>query len=588
MSDGASAAVAAAPWDLSPDAAPIPPKADEGVAPKGRRKPRAARGVEGAPSAGGVGDGPQSSLPPAQTPAPVPADLRRIPLDRLVESPHNPRQHFDAQQLRDLADSLRAMGQLTPCLVRPTGSGVGVYELAAGHRRFRAARLAGLDALLCVVRPMTDEEFLTCLVLENDQREDVHPLEEASGYATLLKSCKGYDVARIAERVGRSVKYVYDRMKLLQLTAEAKALFLKGRFEAGHAILLARLTPAQQKAALETQRGGLFDTDLAGDVDADGRPVQVRMRFGALVEGGNGKKPASVREFATWINDHVRLTEAAAADPVLFPEQAALLAEAVERKLKVVHISQDHQLHPDARLEGQRTYGPMSWAYADGQEHRPEYGGKAKVAKTCPHAVLGLVVAGEGRGGMFQVCIAKEKCATHWPEQVKKTQARKAGTTTSAGGGSRAAEVAREKRERERVEREQAERKHAEKRWTRALPALRAAAATRIAALPTTAAGPLARLIFDRYGRENGKPLIPLGETTDDLVRHLAGCAVGVRLSPWSPPDHFAATARVLGLDVAKLLNAADPAGAAKVKPQVSDKKAGAKKGKAKKGKAQR
>ncbi len=597
MTDGAPAvATSPAPtWDMGVEAQPpvgAPPKKEK----RERRADRAPAREMAAARKEHDAEGPDCDCPNAptahlsscfhvrapapQTSAPAPdgaPDLRRIPLDRIVESKLNPRQRYHG--LEELAESLKT-GQLTPCLVRPTGPGVGYFELAAGHRRFRAAKLAGLSALDCVVRAMDDRRFLEVLVIENDQREDVHPLEEAQGYRQLMESA-GYDVPAIAARVGRSVKYVYDRMKLLQLTPEARKLFLDGRFEAGHAILLARLTPKQQAAALDPQHGGLFAVEDAGEVDEDGRPVDRggQRRFGALVDGGRGHKSASVREFATWINDRVRLTESAIADPVLFPEQAAQLEEATEQKLKVIHISVDHQLHPDARLEGVRTYGPMSWEYADGQEHRPRHGGRAKLAKTCAHAVIGLVVAGEGRGGMFQVCIAKEKCPLHWPEQYKRAQERKAAAAAPAKAtGTKGAKAAPPKAPTEQPwQRQDRERREAHARWRKVVPAVREAMVARVKVAPLASLGDI--LIEDLGVRAKASP-VPRGKSAEDLVRHLVHGVLEAELGDtYTDGSQFRARhAKQLGLDLKPILAKAEADAKGGVKEVARFK--GAKKGK--------
>lgn len=181
------------------------------------------------------------------------------PIAALQESPWNPRQHYDAKGLEELAASL-AHGQLTPVLGRPTGktfraqgteTEIPILELAAGHRRLRAARQAKLPTLAAIVRPMTDPELLEILTIENLQREDVHPLEEARGYQSLLELGDGYDADAIAAKVGKSLSYLYQRLKLLALTPASQQAFLEGQFTAGHAIHLARLQPDDQKEALK-------------------------------------------------------------------------------------------------------------------------------------------------------------------------------------------------------------------------------------------------------------------------------------------------------------------------------------------------
>lgn len=177
--------------------------------------------------------------------------LTQVPLTAVLESPLNPRQHFDATKLDELAASIRAEGILTPLLMRPVdANGKGPrYEIAAGHRRFRAAKLAQLETVPAIVRPMADDEFLRTLTIENLQRDDLHPLEEAQGFRSLL-DLPGYDVGRLAAEVAKSETYVYQRLHLLQLIAPARKLFLDGQLTTAHAVHLARLQPADQKAAL--------------------------------------------------------------------------------------------------------------------------------------------------------------------------------------------------------------------------------------------------------------------------------------------------------------------------------------------------
>lgn len=135
-------------------------------------------------------------------------ELRRIPLAELHESPHNPRQRYDDMALKELAASLLQTGQLTPIIVRPRKG--GGYEIAAGHRRYRAAVLAvkqqpdgakyrGVDALEAKVVVLDDRAFIEVLNVENLQRDDLHPIEEAQGFRDLMTEA-GYDVDEIAAR----------------------------------------------------------------------------------------------------------------------------------------------------------------------------------------------------------------------------------------------------------------------------------------------------------------------------------------------------------------------------------------------------
>jgi ParB/RepB/Spo0J family partition protein len=180
-------------------------------------------------------------------PAPRSGALLQIQLVQLVESPWNPRKHFDPAKLAEMAESLRK-GQLAPIIVRPISGKHERYEIGAGHRRFRSAPAAGLTSLLAIVRDLDDVAFLELLTIENKQREDVAPLDEANGFKLLMEKA-GYDVAKLAARIGLSTKYVYDRLKLLQLVPAAKKLLEDGVITAGHAILLARLSRRRIRSA---------------------------------------------------------------------------------------------------------------------------------------------------------------------------------------------------------------------------------------------------------------------------------------------------------------------------------------------------
>lgn len=205
-----------------------------------------------------------------------------IPLELLHESKLNPRRHFDEAKLAELTASVREKGILCPLIVRRVHDGKrsgarhqsSAYEIAAGHRRFRAAAAVGLDAVPCIVRDLSDDEFLEVLTVENLQREDVHPLDEALGYRELL-SRPGYDVARIAARVGKSESYVAKRLKLNDLVQDAKQLYWDETIGLGQAVQLARLEAEQQEKLLKqwpklsTCEGVFSPSKLAGIIERE-------------------------------------------------------------------------------------------------------------------------------------------------------------------------------------------------------------------------------------------------------------------------------------------------------------------------------
>jgi ParB family chromosome partitioning protein len=167
-----------------------------------------------------------------------PEELRQIPVELIEPSPHQPRQTFDEDTLLGLADSIRARGVLQPVLVRPLPG--GRYELIAGERRWRAARLAELDALPAIVRRHDDSASLEVALIENMAREDLNPVEEARACAALVEEL-GLKREEVGLRVGRSRVAVSNLIRLLDLPEEALELIERGELTEGHgrALLLA-------------------------------------------------------------------------------------------------------------------------------------------------------------------------------------------------------------------------------------------------------------------------------------------------------------------------------------------------------------
>lgn len=489
--------------------------------------------------------------------APPPAKAVRLVHLRLVElheSADNPRKHFDAAALKELADNIGKVGLLTPLLVRPRPK--GGYEIAAGHRRYRAAKLAGLTEVPCIVRAMDDATFLEVLTIDNLQRNDLHALEEAAGFATLMKAA-GYDVPKIAQRVGRSIAYVYDRVKLLQLTPALKDLFLAGRFEAGHAIELARLAAADQARAL---KDGLFVREIG------------IFQTSTEERGKDPQKAVSVRELRGWVDQHVRFEEQDVDLPQLFPATAEALAEAAEAEETVVHITYNHQLTDDVRDAKEKTYHAMSWKPAGGELRRDPRSYQMLKSKTCEHSVTGVVVAGQDRGQAFTVCVDKAKCRVHWPAPKKKK-------ATSAGGKKPVNWQERQRQQNERWRRENEERAARRKRWQKARPEVFKALAAAVSKLPGRATGLLADTVIDAVLDGNKVSALMVGvkrgTTAEDLVRYTA-FVVLAREFGGSYSDGAEAPKRLkpFGIDVKKILDQiapvekkAKPAAAAKQKP---------------------
>lgn len=176
-------------------------------------------------------------------------DARQIPLDRIVPNPHQPRARFEGQDQDVLAASISAHGVLQPVVVR--GLANGDYQLIAGERRVRAARQAGLTQVPAVIRDPSEEQMIELALIENLQRTDLNPLEEAMGFRVLIERF-GLAHDAVAGRIGRSRASVSNALRLLDLAAETQEALLEGKISEGHARALAGLTVTElQVAALQ-------------------------------------------------------------------------------------------------------------------------------------------------------------------------------------------------------------------------------------------------------------------------------------------------------------------------------------------------
>jgi ParB family chromosome partitioning protein len=170
--------------------------------------------------------------------------FRRIPIELLHPNPHNPRRRFEAGDLDELVQSIRAQGVLQPLIVRPRSDGL-TYEIVAGERRWRAAQRVPLHEIPALVRDFTDGEALEIALIENVQRADLNALEEAQGYAQLIEHF-GYTQQQLASSISKSRSHIANSLRLLSLPDEVKAHLETGALTAGHArTLVASAAPAE-------------------------------------------------------------------------------------------------------------------------------------------------------------------------------------------------------------------------------------------------------------------------------------------------------------------------------------------------------
>jgi len=185
-------------------------------------------------------------LPADAASANAAGELQELALDDLSPGRYQPRKHIDDEALESLAQSIRTQGVIQPLVVRPAGKkGSGQYEIIAGERRWRAARLAGLDTVPVVIREVPDAIAMAVALIENIQREDLNPLEEANALKRLIQDCKMTHL-ECAQAVGRSRASVSNLLRLTELDDEIQGLLRQGALEMGHGRALLGADAAQR------------------------------------------------------------------------------------------------------------------------------------------------------------------------------------------------------------------------------------------------------------------------------------------------------------------------------------------------------
>ena len=175
------------------------------------------------------------------------AGVQELPVELVRRNPDQPRRNFDAEALQELADSIRERGVIQPILVRPMAGAPGEYQIVTGERRWRAAQVAGLHQIPAIVRELDDLEVVELALIENIQRADLNALEEARGYAAMIKRFnRSHEI--IAGIVGKSRSHVANTLRLMRLPETVQAHLEAGRLTAGHARALLDLDDAESLA----------------------------------------------------------------------------------------------------------------------------------------------------------------------------------------------------------------------------------------------------------------------------------------------------------------------------------------------------
>ena len=256
----------------------------------------------------GLGRGLDALLGSDEAGAAPAGEVGTLPIDALQPGRYQPRKHIDPESLAELAGSIKAQGVMQPILVRPLEA--GRYEIVAGERRWRAARMAGLVTVPALVREVPDRSALAMALIENLQREDLNPLEEAAGVKRLIEEF-GMTHVEAAEALGRSRVAVTNALRLLELAPPVQELVREGKLDMGHARALAALPVLKQveiaRMAVQRQLSvRQVEALVAGLAKRPGAPAQskvdrdvarleeeVSQRLGTTVKIQTGLKPGS-------------------------------------------------------------------------------------------------------------------------------------------------------------------------------------------------------------------------------------------------------------------------------------------------------
>ncbi len=350
---------------------------------------------------------------------------RDLPLAQLQECPLNPRRIVDEAALNELADSIRTHGLLLPVLARPVAP--DRFEVVAGKRRYRAAQRAGIETVRTEVRELTDAQCIEIGIVENLQRRDVHPLEEAESFHALLHTeGLNYTIETAAAKVGKHPSFVAQRLKLVDLAPSIAEAFLADQIGVGHALEIAKLPQEQQQKAFDAA-------------------------FRTVWNGGEDTRLLlPLRDFAAWIEQNILLSLDKVpfdkSDATLVPEAGSCaecpkrtgfntllfgesvhdacsdvgcyqnkLGKFVERQMaekpRLVQISTNHVSRSDGPVLSRGRYVALHLA-KNGKSKQP----LSPYQKPCKHMAEAIVVDGAERGHTVKVC-AEPSCGVHFADR---------------------------------------------------------------------------------------------------------------------------------------------------------------------------
>jgi len=353
-----------------------------------------------------------------------------IPIVELTESSTNPRKVFDEERLEELAGSIRSKGVLSPLLVRRIN---GHFEIVTGARRYRAAQRAGLDEIPVRIGAFSDEEALEIQIIENIQRADVHPFEEAQGFRALLdREGADYSIEKIAAKTGKAASFIAKRLKLLDLTQPAADAFTAGHIGVEHALLIAKLAPEMQEKALahcfdgyfaanESERSLVPASRLQAWIEQNVYLSLKSVPFSKdderlLPEAGSCANCPKRTGFNTLLFSEVK--DDSCSDAGCFNRKLdAHITQRIEKMPNLVLISEKYTIAGETPIIPRRNYVEVvSRKAKKGKEVQPEQ-------RICNHLKPAIYADGMEKGRLVKVC-ADRTCKVHFREQQQQDKQR--------------------------------------------------------------------------------------------------------------------------------------------------------------------
>ena len=359
-------------------------------------------------------------------------EYRNVPLTQLVESSTNPRKAFDEERLEELAESVRSKGILSPLLTRKVN---GHFEIVSGARRYRAAQRAGLREVPVRIVSLSDAETLEAQIIENIQRADVHPFEEAQGFRGLLES-EGdrYTIEKIAVKTGKNAIYIARRLRLLDLIPPVAEAFTAGRIGVEHALLIAKLGADAQEQAFAHCFDGYY---AANDSERSVVPVSRLQAWIAqniylslksvpfskdderlLPEAGSCANCPKRTGYNRLLFSEVREDSDSCADAACFNRKLdAHITQRVSKIPNLVQISENYNTTGETPILPRRNYVEVVTRKSKkGREARPE-------EKLCTYLTPAIHADGMDKGRLVKVC-ADPACKIHFGDRQQEQKQR--------------------------------------------------------------------------------------------------------------------------------------------------------------------